>query len=67
MLVNAPYHSKGFTFTADASLLDAVDRAGFDFMSLANNHVRNGGPRGIRTAAEQLDHARHRPQRSRPG
>jgi poly-gamma-glutamate capsule biosynthesis protein CapA/YwtB (metallophosphatase superfamily) len=55
VLVNAPYHAKGFTFTADASLLDAVDRAGFDFMSMGNNHIRNAGPRGIRTAAEQLD------------
>jgi poly-gamma-glutamate capsule biosynthesis protein CapA/YwtB (metallophosphatase superfamily) len=55
VLVNAPYHPKGFTFTADASLLDAVDRAGFDFMSMGNNHIRNAGPRGIRTAAAELD------------
>ena len=55
VLVNAPYHPRGFTFTADASLLDAVDRAGFDFISLGNNHVRNAGPRGIRTAAEPLE------------
>ena len=55
VLVDAPYHRQGFTFTADASLLDAVDRAGFDYMSLANNHVRNAGSKGIRTAAQQLD------------
>ncbi len=55
VLVNAPYHRAGFTFTADASLLDAVDRAGFDYMSLANNHVRNAGSKGINTAAAQLD------------
>jgi poly-gamma-glutamate capsule biosynthesis protein CapA/YwtB (metallophosphatase superfamily) len=55
VLVDAPYHAGGLTFTADASLLDAVDAAGLDFMSLANNHVRNGGGRGVLTAEEQLD------------
>ncbi|MEX2548184.1 MAG: CapA family protein, partial [Chloroflexota bacterium] len=55
VLVNAPFHARGFTFTADASLLDAVDRAGFDFLSLANNHVRNASARGILTAAKELD------------
>lgn len=55
VLVDAPYHAAGFTFTADASLLDSVDDAGFDFMSLANNHVRNAGERGILTAVEELD------------
>jgi poly-gamma-glutamate synthesis protein (capsule biosynthesis protein) len=55
VLVDAPYHRQGFTFTADASLLDAVDRAGFDFLSIGNNHVRNAGGRGIRTAREQLE------------
>jgi poly-gamma-glutamate capsule biosynthesis protein CapA/YwtB (metallophosphatase superfamily) len=55
VLVDAPYHRAGFTFTADASLLDAVERAGFDYLSLANNHVRNAGARGIRVAMEQLD------------
>lgn len=55
VLVDAPYHARGFTFTADASLLDPVDDAGFDFISLANNHVRNAGERGIITAAQELD------------
>jgi poly-gamma-glutamate capsule biosynthesis protein CapA/YwtB (metallophosphatase superfamily) len=55
VLINAPWHSAGFTFTADASLLDDVDEAGFDYMSAANNHIRNAGNRGILTAAEQLD------------
>ncbi len=55
VLVDAPYHAGGLTFTADASLLDSVHKAGLDFMSLANNHVRNAGGRGILTAEEQLD------------
>ena len=55
VLVDAPYHPTGYTFTADASLLDSIDAAGFDFMSLANNHIRNAGELGIRTAMEELD------------
>ena len=55
VLVDAPYHPYGFTFTADAALLDSVDAAGFDYLSLANNHIRNAGERGILTAAEELD------------
>lgn len=55
VLVDAPYHATGFTFTADASLLDPLDNAGFDFVSLANNHIRNAGERGILTAIEELD------------
>jgi len=55
VLHDAPYHAQGFTFTADAKLLDAVDAAGFDYMSLANNHVRNAGERGILTAIEELN------------
>ncbi|CAN5766361.1 hypothetical protein BH24CHL5_BH24CHL5_06090 [soil metagenome] len=54
VLVDAPYHEGGFTFTADASLLPALADAGFDLLSLANNHSRDAGERGIRTAIEQL-------------
>ena len=55
VLVNAPYHAQGFTFTADSTLLDGVDGAGFDYLSLANNHSRNGGSRGILTAIDELN------------
>jgi poly-gamma-glutamate capsule biosynthesis protein CapA/YwtB (metallophosphatase superfamily) len=55
VLVNAPIHRTGLTFTTDAQMLDAVDKAGLDFMSLANNHVRNASSRGILTAIDELD------------
>jgi poly-gamma-glutamate capsule biosynthesis protein CapA/YwtB (metallophosphatase superfamily) len=55
VLVNAPIHRTGLKFTTDASMLDAVDKAGLDFMSLANNHVRNASSRGILTAIDELD------------
>lgn len=55
VLVDAPYHRGGFTLTADATLLDAVDRAGFDFMSIGNNHIRDAYERGLLTAISELD------------
>jgi poly-gamma-glutamate capsule biosynthesis protein CapA/YwtB (metallophosphatase superfamily) len=50
------------SFSGDPRLLEGLDNAGFDFLSLANNHIHNGGPEGItdtRRALERLgiDHA----------
>ncbi|MDQ3938683.1 MAG: CapA family protein, partial [Chloroflexota bacterium] len=61
-------------FSGDPRLLEGLDNAGFDFLSLANNHIDNAGPAGIRdtrTAHDELDiaHAgagRHLRQASRP-
>jgi poly-gamma-glutamate capsule biosynthesis protein CapA/YwtB (metallophosphatase superfamily) len=55
VLVNAPFHSAGLKFTTDASLMDSIDKAGFDFLSLGNNHIRNGGDKGVLTAVSELD------------
>jgi poly-gamma-glutamate capsule biosynthesis protein CapA/YwtB (metallophosphatase superfamily) len=55
VLVNAPFHSAGLKFTTDASLMDSIDEAGFDFLSLGNNHIRNGGDKGVLTAVDELD------------
>ncbi len=55
ILENAPFHDSGFTFTSDASLLPAFVDAGFDMLSLANNHSRDAGERGLTTAIEHLD------------
>lgn len=55
VLVNAPYHAVGLKFTADARLLTAVDNAGIDFLSLANNHSKNGRELGLTTAISELD------------
>jgi poly-gamma-glutamate capsule biosynthesis protein CapA/YwtB (metallophosphatase superfamily) len=45
----------GLTFVSHPSTLAAMADAGFDFVSLANNHIGNGGPQGILTAIEVLD------------
>jgi len=36
-------HNSGTTFTGDPALLRVVKEAGFDFLSLANNHIGDGG------------------------
>lgn len=55
VLENARFHDHGFTFTGDIRLLTGIDNAGIDFLSLANNHIGNGGSRGITTAMNELD------------
>jgi poly-gamma-glutamate synthesis protein (capsule biosynthesis protein) len=55
VLVNAPFHKAGLKFTTDAALMDSIDKAGFDFLSLGNNHIRNGGDKGVLTAVSELD------------
>jgi poly-gamma-glutamate synthesis protein (capsule biosynthesis protein) len=55
VLENARFHAHGFTFTGDPILLTGIDNAGIDFLSLANNHIGNGGSRGITTAMRELD------------
>ena len=41
------YHSRGTVFSGDQKLLDGVENAGFDFVSVANNHIRDAGSDGI--------------------
>jgi poly-gamma-glutamate capsule biosynthesis protein CapA/YwtB (metallophosphatase superfamily) len=41
------YHPGGFTFTFDPALLEGVANAGVDIVSLANNHIRNAGSKGV--------------------
>jgi len=36
-------HNSGTTFTGNPALLRVVKEAGFDFLSLANNHIGDGG------------------------
>ena len=45
----------GLSFVAHPSTLDGVARAGFDFLSLANNHIHNGREQGVLTAIRELD------------
>ncbi len=55
VLPHAPFHADGFTFTTDPSYLQVVKDFGFDLLSNANNHSKNGGARGLSTAMATLD------------
>jgi hypothetical protein len=41
------YHTSGTVFSADPRLIDGLRNAGIDFVSLANNHIRDAGAQGI--------------------
>jgi poly-gamma-glutamate synthesis protein (capsule biosynthesis protein) len=53
--VNARYHTSGTVFTFDQRLLAGVDRAGFDWVSLANNHIGDAGSKGVLETISALD------------
>lgn len=52
---NFTYHSGGFTFTGDPALLAGLRDAGIDVAGLANNHLGNGGTRGVTDTIAHLD------------
>jgi poly-gamma-glutamate capsule biosynthesis protein CapA/YwtB (metallophosphatase superfamily) len=41
------WHTSGTIFSADPKLIDGLAAAGFDYLSLANNHIRDAGASGI--------------------
>ena len=41
------YHTSGTTFSADPALIDGLADAGIDYVSLANNHIRDAGGTGL--------------------
>jgi poly-gamma-glutamate capsule biosynthesis protein CapA/YwtB (metallophosphatase superfamily) len=44
------YHPGGYRFSADPALIEGVANAGIDWVSLANNHIRDyGGPAVLET------------------
>ena len=43
------------SFSGDPRLLGGLSNAGFDFLSLANNHIHNAGPDGIRDTRRNLE------------
>lgn len=49
------YHSSGFTFTGDPDLLTGLKRAGVDLVSMANNHLGDGGLHGVTDEIGYLD------------
>jgi poly-gamma-glutamate capsule biosynthesis protein CapA/YwtB (metallophosphatase superfamily) len=41
------YHPSGLVFTVDPAMLEGLADAGIDAVSLANNHIRNAGSKGV--------------------
>ena len=52
---NFRWHPHGLVFTMDPALLAGLRNAGIDVVSLANNHIRNGGSRGVLDTIRNLD------------
>ena len=48
------YHSRGTVFSGDPKLLDGVEAAGIDVVSVANNHIRDAGSDGIMETVRAL-------------
>jgi poly-gamma-glutamate synthesis protein (capsule biosynthesis protein) len=49
------YHTSGTVFSADPALIDGLVNAGIDYVSLANNHIRDAGARGVIETIENLE------------
>lgn len=41
------WHTRGTVFSADPSLIQGIAGAGIDYVSLANNHIRDAGGQGL--------------------
>ena len=49
------YHVQGTVFSADPRLIDGLRNAGLDWVSLANNHIRDAGASGLLQTIGNLD------------
>jgi hypothetical protein len=52
---NFSYHTSGTRFSADPRLIEGLMNAGIDYVSLANNHIRDAGGQGILDTIKNLD------------
>jgi poly-gamma-glutamate synthesis protein (capsule biosynthesis protein) len=59
VLYDAPHHPdpRGFRFTSDASWMPVLADNGFDLLSMANNHARDAGVRGMREGIQAMTEA----------
>jgi poly-gamma-glutamate synthesis protein (capsule biosynthesis protein) len=48
------WHTKGTVFSADPALVDGLVDAGLDYVSLANNHIRDAGGTGVLQTIKNL-------------
>ncbi|MEK6721289.1 MAG: CapA family protein [Chloroflexota bacterium] len=49
------FHTSGTVFSADPALIEGLANAGIDYVSLANNHIRDAGAGGILETIRHLD------------
>ncbi|MEW5992073.1 MAG: CapA family protein [Chloroflexota bacterium] len=49
------FHPRGTVFSANPAHIEGLANAGLDYVSLANNHIRDAGARGILDTIESLD------------
>ncbi len=50
-----PVPHDGTVFSADPRLIEGISSAGIDYVSLANNHIRDAGASGVLQTIENLD------------
>ena len=48
------YHPSGLVFSVDPDMLGGVANAGIDIVTLANNHIRNAGSKGVQETIRNL-------------
>jgi poly-gamma-glutamate synthesis protein (capsule biosynthesis protein) len=53
--VNFRFHSSGTVFTANPAFIAGLANVGIDYVSLANNHIRDAGAAGIVQTIDALD------------
>ena len=54
-VTNWSYHAHGTVFTGNPAYLTGIRNAGFDWVSMGNNHVGDFGPKGVLQAMGYLD------------
>jgi poly-gamma-glutamate capsule biosynthesis protein CapA/YwtB (metallophosphatase superfamily) len=55
IITNCPPHTDGFKFCANPEMTDGLVYAGIDIVTLANNHTRNYGQKGIDETVQILN------------
>jgi poly-gamma-glutamate capsule biosynthesis protein CapA/YwtB (metallophosphatase superfamily) len=51
---NCPIHESGFKFCSSPKMLEGLNFAGIDVVTLANNHIRNYGQKGLDETIKHL-------------
>ena len=54
VIENCPIHESGFKFCSSPGMAEGLNFAGIDIVTIANNHVRNYGQKGLDETIEHL-------------